>query len=126
MKQNEAIMALTKKVLNPNAPSYDVSALSDSINRLFQSSGTEDISSIVEQMVRQQQITIDEGSNILRVAVWSGSENGERLLKSLDNWLREASDSIRVTLAMGQDTYPFHDPKEMQTALAKISKKFPE
>jgi hypothetical protein len=121
-----AVDALTRQILNPSVPGYNVTTLSDAIEAVFREYGTEDISALIEHLVRAKKLSVEEGSNILRVAVWSGSENGSSLLRTLDNWLREATDPIRVSLAINQDVYPFHDPVEMRRVLTRICEAYPE
>jgi hypothetical protein len=121
-----SIETLTRQILDPSKPGYDVTALSDSIEAVFREYGTEDIATLIEQLVRQNKLSVDEGSNILRVAVWSGSENGSSLLRTLDNWLREGNDPTKVALAINQDVYPFHDPVEMRRVLTRICETYPE
>jgi hypothetical protein len=125
MQSKKSIDHLMQQVLNPKSASYNLTKLSDAVEAVFEDYGTEDISTIIEMLVREKKITVEEGSNILRVAIWSGCENGSNLLRSLDEWLREGSDAIRVSLAINQEVYPFIDRNEMYSVLTKIAKEFP-
>lgn len=108
------------------SPAYDVSLLSDAINEVFVVYGSEDIADLVRNLARKHEISLSDGSNILRVSVWSGSENGTGLLAHLDEWLRTARDSDEVALALSQDTYPFEDAEEMRSVLKRVMRDFPE
>jgi hypothetical protein len=122
----EAVEKMKSHATALGSVSYDVGALSDAIDEVFQAYGTEDIAELVLDLIIQEEINPAQGSNILRVAVWSGNENGRSLLCRLDEWLKAADDPLRVALALDQEVYPFADADEMRAALSNVAQKFSE
>ena len=122
----DVLDVLLRQVWDPQAPDYDLTRFSDAVEAVFKTLATEDISELIANLVHQGKIILPQGASILRVAVWSGTENGRTLEQSLDQWLRDSRDPILISLALDRVTYPFTDPREMRTVLSKIAQEFPQ
>lgn len=111
---------------DPRSPRYDIVPASAAIDELFSLLKSEDISTTIEDALRSGSLTMEQGVATLQIAVWSGSENGASLMRSLERWLSEANDPLRVALALDQEAYPFISREEMSRALRRIALTYPQ
>ncbi len=126
MEIESAVAAILKREQDPDHPDFDLTALSDAVEDLFRAQGCEDIAPLVEQLVREERLSLRAASALLAVATWSGSENGESLQRTLEQWLREGDDSRRISLALHEGVFPFVSTSEMDEVLMRVAARFPE
>ena len=127
MDIESAVEAFLKLWAGRDHPDFEpTGALSDAVEDLFRALGSEDIAPLVGQLVRQERLSLHAGSALLAVATWCGQENGAALHRTLDQWLREGSDSQRISLALTHSVFPFIDAAEMDKVLTQIAERFPE
>jgi hypothetical protein len=120
------ISRLSGLQLDPTREGYSVDDIADVVEKLFVALGTEDLAAVIEDAVRQGALTVAAGAQVLGVAEWCGTRGGAEQVATLHRWLRDASDPVRLGLALGQDWYPFSTDKEMRAALSDIARRFPE
>lgn len=88
--------------------------------------GSEDIADLVADAVAAGRASLDDAEEYLGVAVWSGAENGASMLRTLESWLRDSDDVVRIHLALHSECYPFRDPEEMVAVLSDVAQRFPQ
>ena len=64
-------------------------------------------------------------AEILAIMIWSTSDNGRGSVRDAERWLALGVDERRVFVALNLDVYPFCDPSEMESVLAKVASAFP-
>ena len=124
--QASLIRRLSEMQLSPNEPGYNVVAISDAVEELMRSVGSDDIGDVVAQGVDEALLTLEQASSVLDVATWSGADNGAALQRTLNLWLSRGENLTRVWLALYHHVFPMKTKSEMTAALEHIVKKFPE
>lgn len=104
----------------------DVAATSDCIGELFREHGNEDIGEIIAEAIEHKVLTAEQGRWFLGVATWSGETNGADLQPTIERWLEEAQDSLRIGLSIGQCVFPFRSLAEMTRVLARVISRHPQ
>jgi hypothetical protein len=104
----------------------DVTAASGCVEELFRELGNEDIGETIAEAVERKALTEDQGRWFLGVAVWSGETNGADLQPTIERWLEEAQDSVRLRLALDQGVFPFRSLAEMTRVLTRITSRYPQ
>lgn len=67
------------------------------------------------------------GALVIGIATWSGSENGASMQETLERWLVEGDDEIKVGLSLeGSDVLPFRDPATARAVLEAVASRMPE
>ena len=122
-KVRASIEQLAHHVPGPDA---DLTATSGCIEELFRELGHEDIGEPIAEAVERGILTQDQGRWFVGVAVWSGQTNGADLRPTLERWLEEARDSLRIGLALDQDIFPFRSLGEMTRVLTPIMTRHPQ
>lgn len=64
-------------------------------------------------------------AEILAIMIWSTSDNGRGIVRDAERWLALGVDERRVFVALNLDVYPFRDPSEMESVLARVASAFP-
>ncbi|WP_344446430.1 hypothetical protein [Kitasatospora nipponensis] len=100
--------------------------LFDAVDDLIEAYGADDIAEIVFQAVAAGRATAGQAVVFLNVAVWSGTDNGSSMKRTLDTWVREASDTVRLQIALHHEAYPLPTRAEMIAKLVEIAFGFPE
>jgi len=103
----------------------DLDAASDALEALYEALGTEDVGEPLAEAVRDGRLTPERGRALLDVVPWTGRSNGAALQPTLERWLAEANDPLRVELALGQSTFPFASLKDMQRHLREVARRMP-
>jgi hypothetical protein len=93
---------------------------------LFQKLGSEDIGNIVANAVTSGILSLEQGYKFLGISMWGGSTNGAQLHSTLEKWLEEGNDPIRIGLALSQGIFPFSDIKKMNKVLSEITNRHPQ
>lgn len=62
----------------------------------------------------------------LSMMQWSTSDNGHGISAEAERWLVDAEDPLRVHVALNLDFFPFATREEMEEALLKVAKRFPD
>jgi hypothetical protein len=105
---------------------YDVVSISDCIEAIYKELNTEDIGELIADAVHDKLITQAQGEAFLNVSVWSGCTNGSQLHITIEKWLEEANDLVRIQLALAQGTYPFNSLEKMTKILLSIVDHYPQ
>jgi hypothetical protein len=103
-----------------------VQLYADCIDALFSALQSEDIGDLVANAVHTGNLSSEQAERILSVSVWCGSENGAPLHRAIERWLEEASDPVRVRLALAQATFPFRDRQRMEAVLTRVAARYPQ
>jgi hypothetical protein len=103
----------------------DLEGISDSIEALFLEIGSEDPGNIIADAVSCGTLTQAQGNKILEVAMWSGQTNGKELNVTLEKWLEEGTDPIKIELALAPSVFPFSTQEKMANVLTSIAQRFP-
>ena len=103
-----------------------VQQYADCIDALFSALHSEDIGDLVANAVHTGKLSPGQAEQILGVSVWCGSENGAPLHRAIERWLEEASDPVRVRLALAQATFPFRDRQRMEEVLTGVAARYPQ
>ncbi|MEV0404804.1 hypothetical protein [Actinoallomurus sp. NPDC050550] len=88
--------------------------------------GSEDIADLVADAVVAGRTSLDDADIYLGVAAWSGTENGASMQRTLESWLRDGEDVVRVHLALHSECYPFRDANEMVSVLSDLAQRLPQ
>ncbi|MFD9517596.1 hypothetical protein [Streptomyces sp. NPDC059979] len=80
--------------------------LFDAVDDLIDCWGADDVAEIVAEAVYAGRATVEQGIVFLNVAVWSGTDNGASMKHTLDAWVREAQDLVRLKMALHHECYP--------------------
>jgi hypothetical protein len=100
--------------------------MSDLLGELFKLLKTEDIGELVAKAVEDDLLTQAQGGEILGIAVWSGETNGAELQLTIERWLEEAKNPIRVGLALSLGIFPFISGAQMNEVLQRVADRFPQ
>ena len=65
-------------------------------------------------------------SDLFGILLWSTSDNGCELMRTMENWLIEAQSERQIKIALSLEAYPFHDINKMEQVLKVISSKYPK
>src|SRR5262249_39984176 len=68
----------------------------------------------------------EDVADLFGILIWSTSDNGDALIKTTEQWLREAVDLRQVQIALNLDIYPFLERRTMEQVLSDLGNKFPE
>ena len=124
------VRALVEKMaqlrFGPHGATTDVEGISDCLEALFAKLGTEDVGELVASAIASGLLTQAQGGASLVIAAWSGRTNGGQLRPTIERWLEEGQDPIRVGLALAQDTFPFSDLERMTQVLSRIASRHPQ
>ncbi len=112
--------------LDVNPESLDLQRISDLIEALFQEIESEDIGELIAYAVSQGLLTQAQGNKVIEVAMWCGQSNGQQLGETIERWLEEGANSIKIELALAQSTFPFSTQAKMAEVLAAIIKRYPQ
>ncbi|MGW4510044.1 hypothetical protein ACWENO_35935 [Streptomyces sp. NPDC004436] len=100
--------------------------LFDRVDDLIDAYGADDVAEIVAEAVEAGQASVEQAIVFLNVAAWSGTDNGASMKSTLDEWVREADDAVRLGIALHHECYPLPTRAEMIAKLAEIARRFPE
>ncbi len=103
----------------------DLEGISDSIEALFREIGSEDPGEIIAYAVSRGLLTQEQGNKVLQVAMWSGQTNGKELNVTLEKWLEEGTNPIKIELALAPSVFPFSTQTKMADVLTSIARRFP-
>jgi hypothetical protein len=104
----------------------DLQGISDYIEALFQELNTEDLGDLVADAVTYKVFSQKQGNKFLNVSVWGGQTNGAELHTTLEKWLEQGNDPVRIELALAQSTFPFLTKEKMSDVLRIIAKRYPQ
>jgi hypothetical protein len=69
-------------------------------------------------------------ADLFGILIWSTSDNGGALIRTMEQWLLDATDVRQCQIALHLDVYPFSSPSSedgmMERVLADVAAKFPE
>jgi hypothetical protein len=65
-------------------------------------------------------------ADLFGILIWSTSDNGSSLMRTMEQWLHRADDLRRIRIALHLDTYPFIDRETMARVLGNVASRFPE
>ncbi|MBP0454251.1 hypothetical protein J5Y04_32660 [Kitasatospora sp. RG8] len=98
----------------------------DAVNDLIEAYGADDIAEIVARAVHAGQATVGQATTLLNVAAWSGTDNGASMKLTLDDWVRRADDTVRLSMALHHEVYLLPTAAEMTAVLTDVAARFPE
>jgi hypothetical protein len=100
--------------------------LCSAVDHLMLMLGSEDIADVVADAVAAGRTSLDHAEIYLGVATWSGIEKGASMQHTLDSWLRDGDDVIRIHLALHSEYYPLGGAAEMVAVLTDVAERFPQ
>ncbi|MFB6557858.1 hypothetical protein ACFCYH_02930 [Streptomyces sp. NPDC056400] len=100
--------------------------LFDRVDDLIDAYGGDDIAGIVAEAVVAGRATLQQAIVFLNVAAWSGTDNGASMTRTLDEWVEQADDTLRLGIALHHEYYPLATRTEMLEKLAEVALRFPE
>jgi hypothetical protein len=65
-------------------------------------------------------------ADLLGILVWTTSDNGTRIRRQAEEWLREGHDMRKLQIALHLEAYPFDEREEMELVLEKLAEAHPE
>lgn len=69
-------------------------------------------------------------ADLFGILIWSTSDNGGALMRTMEQWLLDATDVRQCQIALHLDVYPFSSPSSepgtMERVLADVAAKFPQ
>lgn len=104
----------------------DLQGISDYVEALFQELNTEDLGDLIADAVTYKVFSQKQGNKFLDVSVWGGQTNGAELHTTLEKWLEQGNDPVRIELALAQSTFPFLSKEKMSNVLQMIARKYPQ
>lgn len=103
----------------------DLEGVSDCVEALFREIGSEDVGEITADAVSRGLLSQAQGNKIIEVSMWCGQTEGKQLSATIERWLEEGADPIKVELALAQAVFPFSTQTTMAGRLLPIAKRFP-
>lgn len=67
----------------------------------------------------------EDVADLLALWSWRTNDNGAAIMRTLERWIRDCSDEMKVWVALHQEAYPFVAHSDRINHLAKVAKKFP-
>lgn|GEM_PF-3686692 len=119
------VAEMARAPFDPLGIDTDVVRMSDLLERLFAQMGTEDVGELIAGAIDGDLLMPAQGRQFLGIAIWSGQTNGAQLQPTLERWLEEASDSVRVDLALAQSIFPFSSLEHMTAVLLRVGERYP-
>ncbi|MFE2362582.1 hypothetical protein [Streptomyces virginiae] len=98
----------------------------DRVDDLLDAHDADDVAEIVAGAVDAGQASVEQAIVFLNVAVWSGTDKGASTKATLDGWVRQADDAVRLGIALHHECYPLPTRAEMDARLSEIALRFPE
>ncbi|MGF1428649.1 hypothetical protein [Kitasatospora sp. LaBMicrA B282] len=98
----------------------------DAVEEMITANGSDDIAPIIAAAVAAGRIPPVRAADVLDIASWSGTDNGAAMQRTLDDWLRQADDPVRVYLALHTEVYPLPTAAEMRAVLTVVAARHPE
>lgn len=96
------------------------------IESLFEVMGHEDPCEVMATAIEQGLLTQAQGRAYLGMAVWCGWTNGGQIFPTMERWLEEGANLIRVDLALDASFIPFRDQEERKVVLSRVMERFPQ
>ncbi|MER6488605.1 hypothetical protein ABT264_34285 [Streptomyces virginiae] len=93
---------------------------------LLDAHDADDVAEIVAGAVDAGQASVEQAIVFLNVAVWSETDKGASTKATLDGWVRQADDAVRLGIALHHECYPLPTRAEMDARLSEIALRFPE
>ena len=100
--------------------------ISDCVEALFQEIGSEDVGEVIASAVSHGLLSQAQGNKVIEVSMWCGQTNGKELSDTIERWLEEGANPIKIELALAQDTFPFSTQTKMADVLTSIAKRYPQ
>ncbi len=107
-------------------PESDPTAASDALEALFTEIGSEDIGELLIGAVERGWLSEAQARWLVGVAMWSGTTEGSQLHATLERWLDEAPDSLRVGLALESGVFHFREHTQMTHVLTRVMQHYPQ
>ena len=95
------------------------------VDRMLQELGETDLAERLSDMISPARPWQDV-ADLFRILVWSTSDSGLALLRTMENWLLAAADLRQVQIALHIDVCPFIDPSRMRRVLTDVAEQFPQ
>lgn len=64
-------------------------------------------------------------ADLFSILIWSTSDNGQALMRTMERWIIECNDERKVNIAINLDCAPFRYLPDMMRYLGAASEKFP-
>lgn len=109
-----------------DSDSLDLQGISDYVEALFHEMGSEDVGEITATAVSRGILSQVQGNKVVEVAMWCGQTEGKELSATIEGWLEEGSDPVKIELALGQSVFPFASQARMEEVLPPIATRFPQ
>jgi hypothetical protein len=74
---------------------------------------------------RPERANLQAMADLMSLWAWRTNDNGSRIHRTLEKWVRESSDEERVWLALHNEAMPFIDHAERIERLAQVQHTFP-
>lgn len=68
---------------------------------------------------------LQDVADLLTLWSWRGTDNGAKVMRSLEAWVRECSDEDKIWVALHQDAYPFVDHTTRIARLREVAASLP-
>lgn len=67
----------------------------------------------------------EDVADLLGLLVWRTNDNGAAIMRTLERWIRECSDELKIWVAVHQEAYPFIAHADRINHLVEVAKRFP-
>jgi hypothetical protein len=110
---------------DPGHDSYQIEDISMLMEELFVLQGREDVGELLVEAVREGILSPSQAELALGIGTWSGATNGADLQPTMERWLEEAEDHLKVQLSLSIGVYPFREAGKMASVLARVAARMP-
>lgn len=104
---------------------YQIGDISMLMEKLFALQGREDVGELLVEAVREGILSPSQTELALGIGTWSGATNGADLQPTVERWLEEANDHLKIRLSLSIGVYPFKTAEKMESVLAKVVDRMP-
>lgn len=90
------------------------------LKKLVEQFGEEDLANkLFEEIPRT--VPYEVVCDLFDLLAWRTNDNGSSVIRTVESWLRDATDNRQLFIALHLDVYPFLDRQEMEDVLSKLA-----
>lgn len=125
LKSLKSLKSLARPSVDPDQAGAPLEAISAQMEELFRLRGHEDVGEWLVDAVHEGFLHAAQAEQALSIGTWSGATNGADLQPTLERWLVDGDDPLKVRLALSIGVYPFEEEEEMARVLTRIAVRRP-